>query len=84
VATVLARQGDRQGALRGFRQGRQIVGRLREQSPDNATLPKDLAWFDGEIVKIETGNEWDVPEPGNGRATGANGRGWFSRLLGRG
>jgi hypothetical protein len=48
-------------------------------------LPKDVAWFDGEIGKIEAGNEVDAPAPGSGTATGPkNGRGWLSRWLGRG
>jgi hypothetical protein len=53
VAMVLARQGEGARALGAFRQGREIIAPLAAQSPDNATLPSDLAWFDGQIVVLE-------------------------------
>jgi hypothetical protein len=46
VAMVEARQGARDLALRGFRNGRGILARLKAQSPDDQ-LPEDLAWFGG-------------------------------------
>ena len=52
VATVLARHGSRREAVHAFEQGRAIIVRLRQQSPDNATLPKDLAWFEAEIAAL--------------------------------
>ena len=53
VARVEARQGDRVRALGAFRQGRDIIARLKAASPTNATLPRDLAWFEAEIVTLE-------------------------------
>lgn len=53
VAMVEARQGARERALGAFKQGREIIARLRARSPDNATLPKDLAWFDSQISALE-------------------------------
>ena len=61
---------------------REILARLRDQSPDNATLPKDLGWFDEQISKGEAAKE-HAPDPGSGSATARNGRGWLSQLLGR-
>ena len=49
------------GALVEYRQARNIIARLKGQSPDNAQLPKDLAEFDAEIAKLE---EADATEPG--------------------
>ena len=49
----LARQGSRSEAAIAFEQGRAIIVRLRQQSPDNATLPKDLAWFEAQIAALE-------------------------------
>ncbi len=49
VAMVEARQGARDLALRGFRNGRGILARLKAQSPDDAHLPEDLAWFESQI-----------------------------------
>ncbi len=48
-------------ALDEFQEGRVIIARLKEQSPDNATLPNDLAWFDAEIARLE---QADALEPG--------------------
>lgn len=53
VAGVEAQQGQSQPALSGFRRGREIIERLKAQSPDNATLPRDLAWFDSQIAALE-------------------------------
>ncbi len=39
--------------LSAFRQGRGIIVRLSQQSPDSLTLQNDLAWFDGEIAAKE-------------------------------
>ncbi len=49
VALIEMRQGVRDDALRAFRQGRDIIARLMRRSPDNVTLPKDLAWFDRQM-----------------------------------
>jgi hypothetical protein len=50
---LLAEQGDRAQALSEYRQAREIIARLAAQSPDDATLPDDLAVFDEEIAKLE-------------------------------
>jgi hypothetical protein len=42
-------QGAHDDALKAFRQGRDIIAQLVRRSPDNATLPKDLAWFDSQM-----------------------------------
>jgi hypothetical protein len=49
VAMIEARQGARDQALSGLRRGRDILARLKAQSPHNARLPKDLAWFESQI-----------------------------------
>jgi hypothetical protein len=49
---VLVRQGGRVEALGEFEQGRAIIVRLRQLSPDNAILPKDLAWFDTQLAAL--------------------------------
>jgi hypothetical protein len=53
VAMVLAQQRARVEALAAFRRGQAIISRLRELSPSNATLPKDLAWFNQQIAALE-------------------------------
>jgi hypothetical protein len=53
VARVEARGGERQRALGGFQRGREIIARLKLQSPDHATLPKDLAWFDAQLAGLK-------------------------------
>jgi hypothetical protein len=53
VAMVEAQQGLREDALGGFRRGREIISRLARQSPSDATLPNDLAWFDSQIAAQE-------------------------------
>ena len=50
---VLPRQAERDRALPAFRQGRDIIVKLKAAAPSNATLPKDLAWFDGQICALE-------------------------------
>jgi hypothetical protein len=52
VGMVKAQQDAREDARGAFRQGRDIVVRLSRESPDNATLHNDLAWFDTEIAKL--------------------------------
>jgi hypothetical protein len=49
VAFIEMRQGVRDDALKAFRQGRDIITQLMWRSPDNATLSKDLAWFDTQM-----------------------------------
>jgi tetratricopeptide (TPR) repeat protein len=53
VAMVLARQGDEGAATTAFERGRAITARLIQQSPDNATLPKDLAWYESQLVQLK-------------------------------
>ena len=53
VATVLVRQGERARALGVFRQGREIIAKLKAAALSNATLPKDLDWFDAQISALE-------------------------------
>ena len=50
---VLARQGSVSEAAAGFQMGRDIIAGLRQQSRDNATLPKDLAWFDAQLAALK-------------------------------
>lgn len=52
-AMVEARRGARDSALGAFRNGRDIIARLKAQALDNITLSKDLAWFDGQIAALE-------------------------------
>jgi len=49
VALIAMPRGVSNDALKGFRQGRDIIVRLMRRSPDNATLLKDLAWLDSEL-----------------------------------
>jgi hypothetical protein len=49
MAFAEARQGARDQALSKFRKARDIIARLKAQSPDNAQLPEDLAWFESQI-----------------------------------
>jgi hypothetical protein len=49
---VLARQAERDRAVGAFRQGRDII-MLKAAAPSNVTLPRDLAWFDGQISALE-------------------------------
>jgi len=53
VAMILLRQGERERALSAFHQGREIILKLKAAAPSNATLPKDLAWFDGQIGGLQ-------------------------------
>ena len=50
MALIDAQRGARDEALDAFKQGREIIVRLARQSPENGTLPNDLAWFDNQIV----------------------------------
>jgi hypothetical protein len=52
VAMVEAQQGARDRATGLFRQGRDIIAGLKARSPDNATLARDLAWFEGQIAAL--------------------------------
>jgi hypothetical protein len=40
-------------ALGAFGKGREIIALLRSLSPEDATLPNDLAWFDGQIARLK-------------------------------
>jgi hypothetical protein len=50
---VLAKQGVTAKALEEFVKGREIIARLKEQSPESTSLAGDLTWFDAEIAKLE-------------------------------
>jgi hypothetical protein len=52
MAIVEAQQGTREDALDALWQGRNIISRLARQSPNNATLPNDLTWFDSQIAAL--------------------------------
>ena len=52
IAMVFVGQGERQLALGAFGKGREIIAQLRSRSPDNSALPKDLAWFDDQIARL--------------------------------
>jgi tetratricopeptide (TPR) repeat protein len=60
VAMVLEQQGERQRALGAFRQGRDIIAKLMAATPTDATLPKVLAYFDGQIRALEELEEIDL------------------------
>jgi hypothetical protein len=64
VATVEVRQGAHADALIAPERGREIAIRLSRQSPDNATLKKDLTWFDMQVAAAPRGGT-------NASATGA-------------
>jgi hypothetical protein len=53
IAELLAEQDDTAQALSEYRQAREIIARLAAVSPDDATLPDDLAVFDEEISRLE-------------------------------
>jgi hypothetical protein len=53
IAMVLARQGAKREATAAFEKGHAIIVRLMQQSPDNATLPKDLAWFEAQLADLK-------------------------------
>ncbi len=48
VALIEVQQGGRDDALKAFQRGRNIVLLLMQRSAD-ATLPKDLAWFESQM-----------------------------------
>src|SRR5581483_4192713 len=52
VGVVLGKQGKTEEALAALNAGREIIARLKERFPDNASLAQDLAWFDAEIAKL--------------------------------
>jgi hypothetical protein len=54
IGIVLAKQGETAKALEEFVKGREIIARLKEQSPESTSLAGDLAWFDAEIAKLES------------------------------
>jgi hypothetical protein len=49
---VYRRSDDREKALAVLRQGKAIMDRLAELSPDNAAWKRDLAWFDQQIAAL--------------------------------
>ena len=49
---VEAQRDMRDDALRQFQKGRKIIGLLMQHSPENATLPKDIIWFDDQIALL--------------------------------
>ena len=51
VATALAELGEREKALQILQVGRAMIARLKERSPDNARLAKDLPCFDVQIAE---------------------------------
>ena len=53
VAIAEAGQSARERALSQFQEGRNIITRLTRQSPENAILPGDLAWFENQIKAQE-------------------------------
>jgi hypothetical protein len=53
VAIAEAGQSARERALSQFQEGRNIITRLTRQSPENAILPEDLAWFESQIKAQE-------------------------------
>jgi hypothetical protein len=52
IATVETRQGERQRALSGLERGREIITRLQLTPSGIATLPRDLAWFNERIARL--------------------------------
>jgi hypothetical protein len=53
MAMVRKMQGAYEDAAGLFRQGRDVITKLKARSPDDALLSKDAAWFDGEISALE-------------------------------
>jgi hypothetical protein len=50
--TTLARQNVRDRAAASLSAGRAIIAKLKERSPNDATLPEDLAWFDAQLAVL--------------------------------
>jgi hypothetical protein len=53
IAIVLTRQGFKQDAVANFKQGRAIIEKLRQQSPENSIFVKDLAVIDEQLAKLK-------------------------------
>jgi eukaryotic-like serine/threonine-protein kinase len=53
IVSLLLKLGDISQALIELHKGREIVAQLVTSAPDNAQWKADLAWFDGEIARIE-------------------------------
>jgi hypothetical protein len=53
VAMALAQPNEGARAFYEYRRAREIVSRLKEQSPDDATLSNDIARLDAELAKLE-------------------------------
>jgi hypothetical protein len=52
LATVLEKQGDKNGAIDALKQGRSILAALVKLSPDNAAWKRDLEEFERRIAQL--------------------------------
>lgn len=55
AAMVTAQNGENGDPVRvreDFVRGWEIIARLAAAAPDNATLPRDLAWFEAQIAAL--------------------------------
>jgi tetratricopeptide (TPR) repeat protein len=53
MAAIRKLQGAYEDAVVLFRQGRDIIAKLKAASPDNALLSRDAVWFDSELSALE-------------------------------
>jgi hypothetical protein len=53
LGDVLTSLGDSDIDRPGFRQGREIIAKLKSDFPGDATLQEGLEWLDGQIAEIE-------------------------------
>jgi hypothetical protein len=53
LASVYLRLGNSAEALAALHKGRDIIAALVAIAPSNAQWKKDLAWFDGQIARLE-------------------------------
>ena len=53
VASLQAKQGARDEARAGYQRAKDIILKLKAQSPDNATLPKDLAFYEARLAELK-------------------------------
>jgi tetratricopeptide (TPR) repeat protein len=62
IADVLAQQGETAKAIIEYRKARDIIARLSQHAPEDATLAGDLTWYDDRIAILEHLDEERQPD----------------------